>query len=206
MDKYRNFNDLKQHERRGIDYDIQMRTGTSGIAVIAPHGGGIEPGTGDIAERVAGREHAFYCFKGIKKTGNAALHITSDQFDEPEGIKIAEEADCVLTIHGCSGTEEVIYVGGNNLDFRKMLLDTIAEAGFAVKDNPSSGLAGLKSENICNRGRTRRGGQIELSQGLRKKMFEGVVGDAGKGENKAFFDVVAALRKALNLYCKFSTD
>ncbi len=59
------------------------RSGSSGILVMAPHGGGIEPGTGDIADGVAGQHHSFYCFKGIKKQGNRALHITSNRFDEP---------------------------------------------------------------------------------------------------------------------------
>ncbi len=197
MDKYRNFDELKQHERKGIDYEIQMRKGASGIAIIAPHGGGIEPGTFDIADSVAGCEHAFYCFKGIKKTGNADLHITSDKFDEPNGIRIAEEADFVLAIHGCSGATEVIFVGGNDPERRKRFSDAIAQAGFIAKDKPRSGLEGQKPSNICNRGKTGQGCQLELSEGLREKMFEDLRNEAGRGKSSVFFDLVAALRKAL---------
>ena len=198
MDKYKNFNELQQHEEEGVDYDIQMRKGISGIAVIAPHGGGIEPGTVDIADSVAGGEHGFYCFKGIKKRGNSDLHITSDKFDEPNGIRIAEEADFVLAIHGCSGTEEVIFIGGNDIEFRKRLSYALVQAGFIVKGNPRSGLEGITPTNICNRGRTGRGGQIELSQGLREKMFEDLADSAGRRKRKEFFDLVAVLRKVLD--------
>jgi len=198
MDKYRNFKELKQYEIKGVDYDIRTRCGTSGIAVIAPHGGGIEPGTVDIADSVAGGEHALYCFIGLKGTGNADLHITSENFDEPVGVRTAEEADFVLTIHGCSGPDEVIYVGGNDLEYRKRFSDAIARAGFVAKDNPRSGLAGLKPSNLCNRGKTGRGVQIELSGGLREKLFENMTRHIGKGKRKEFFDIVAALRKALS--------
>ena len=58
---------------------------------MAPHGGGIEPGTTEIAEAVAGHEHTFYSFSGVKARGNSVLHITSSRFDEPEGIAIAKE-------------------------------------------------------------------------------------------------------------------
>ena len=33
-----------------------------------------------IAEAIAGNEHTYYCFEGIKPRRNYSLHITSDQF------------------------------------------------------------------------------------------------------------------------------
>lgn len=79
MDKYANYDDLKQHEKEGEDYVILSREGYSGIAVIAPHGGGIEPGTVDIADGIAGGRHSFYAFKGIKKKkmGSYILRATN---------------------------------------------------------------------------------------------------------------------------------
>ena len=71
--KYKRFFELKQKEQYGVDYVIQFRKGPSGVLVVAPHGGGIEPGTSDIADGIAGRKHSFYCFKGIKKFGNAPM-------------------------------------------------------------------------------------------------------------------------------------
>ena len=76
MDKYANFSALKQNEREGEDYTILHRNGDSKFAIMAPHGGGIEPGTMGIADAIAGNDHTFYAFKGIKKTRNTILHIT----------------------------------------------------------------------------------------------------------------------------------
>lgn len=202
MDKYRNFNELKKHEREGADYVIEMRKGVSGVAIIAPHGGGIEPGTVDVADSVAGGQHSFYCFKGIKKKGNAALHLSSDKFDEPNGLKIVEEATLVLAIHGCSETDEIVLVGGKDLEFRKMLSDAITRAGFVAKDNPGRGLAGTKPTNICNRGKTGCGGQIELSKAIRERMFENLCDEGKRKKKKEFFDIVGALRKGLICYMK----
>ena len=166
MDKYGNFRELKRHEREGTDYEIRVRKGSSGIAVIAPHGGGIEPGTLDIADKVAGKEHTFYSFKGKKKSGNADLHITSDKFDEPEGIQIAERADLVLATHGCIGKTHIIFVGGKDHDFRRILLNSISRAGFSTRESERAELRGRRSANICNRGRSRKGGQVEITESL----------------------------------------
>lgn len=68
MDKYANFIELAQNEREGEDYTILLRESNSKFAIIAPHGGGIEPGTLDLADAVASSDHTFYAFKGIKKT------------------------------------------------------------------------------------------------------------------------------------------
>ena len=98
---YHSYRELKENETEGQDYRIRKKWGPSGIAVMAPHGGGIEPGTTEIAEAVAGKAHTFYSFSGLKAKGNARLHITSRRFDEPVGVAIAEHSDVVLTIHGC---------------------------------------------------------------------------------------------------------
>ncbi len=49
-----------ENETKGKDYRIHLRHGKSGILVMAPHGGGIEPGTTEIADAVAGAERSFY--------------------------------------------------------------------------------------------------------------------------------------------------
>ena len=206
MDKYKNFSELKQHEKDSIDYEIQIRKGRSGIAVIAPHGGGIEPGTVDIADGVAGREHTFYCFKGIKKKGNTDLHITSDKFDEPHGIRIAEGSERVLAIHGCRDREEVIYVGGNDLELKGQLFYEIEKVGFVAEESMRPDLQGRKPGNICNRGRRGKGGQIEISESLREKMFDGLFHDAGKTKTSVFHSIVTAIPRALERFSPKTRD
>ncbi|SPD71862.1 conserved hypothetical protein [uncultured Desulfobacterium sp.] len=196
MGRYKNFSELRTHEEEGMDYEIYVRKGLSGIAVMAPHGGGIEPGTTDIADSVAGNEHTFYCFKGIKPSGNSSLHITSSAFDEPKGIIVAEEADFVITIHGCSGKNDSIYIGGNDQNSIKRLSHELALAGFAVMDKPRPGLEGTKKTNLCNRGRTGRGVQIEISSGLRSKMLKQIDNDI-LNHNKSFIVFIDILKHFL---------
>lgn len=60
----------------------------------------IEPGTAEIAEAIAGNEHSFYCFDGIKADGKGELHIPSHLFDEPRAIEAVKCAEVVVTING----------------------------------------------------------------------------------------------------------
>ena len=65
MDRYSGFDELKRHEKEGVDYRIRARLGYSGIAILSIHGGDIEPGTSQIADAIAGQEHTFYALEGI---------------------------------------------------------------------------------------------------------------------------------------------
>jgi phage replication-related protein YjqB (UPF0714/DUF867 family) len=172
MDKYINYNDLRQHEREGQDYVILCREGHSRIALVALHGGGIEPGTLEIADAVAGSEHSFYCFKGIKQRGNAVLHISSIRFDEPEGLRVAKKADIVVSVHGHHGKGEEIFVGGKDRDLKERLCDQLLKAGFKAVMSTTPGQHGQHLENICNRCGTGKGIQLEISRGLREKLFD----------------------------------
>lgn len=71
MVAYRNYSDLCRIEREGLDYRIRWRKAGRPYCVMAPHGGGIEPGTSEISDAIAGDEHSFYAFEGLKVHGNA---------------------------------------------------------------------------------------------------------------------------------------
>jgi phage replication-related protein YjqB (UPF0714/DUF867 family) len=43
------------------------------FAVIAPHGGAIEPGTTEVAEAIAGDRFSFYTLEGVKTRDNKRL-------------------------------------------------------------------------------------------------------------------------------------
>jgi len=180
MDRYASFEELAQYEVEGIDYIISARDGVSAIAVIAPHGGNIEPGTADIADSLAADRHAFVAFRGIKRSGNTALHIPSDRFDEPTAVRVAEASEMVVTIHGCRGSNETVYVGGRNHEVKTRLIQALHRAGFHVEESLTPGLKGKSLRNICNRCRGGEGIQIEISRGLRERMFDGL----GKGINR----------------------
>lgn len=201
MDKYRNFKELKLHEKEGTDFEICLRKGLSGIAVMAPHGGGIEPGTMDIADSVAGYEHSFYCFRGIKPFGNSKLHLTSERFDEPRGIRIAKGARHVLSIHGCTGRKDTILVGGRDTALKNSLINALTCAGFKTRESKQQqGLRGTRPGNICNRGRTGQGAQIEISEGLRRKLFEPLASGGPNEKRPVFHHMVNTIRKVLEAY------
>jgi len=171
MDRYQNFADLAAHETEGRDYVILYRDLKAEVAVMAPHGGGIEPGTIDIADALAGRHYSFYAFKGLKKTGNQVLHLTSDRFDEPVGVDIAHKASLVITVHGCRDSEETVYVGGNHRELQARLTAALTAAGFSAVISSEDGLRGINPENICNRCQNGQGVQLEISRGQRQRMF-----------------------------------
>src|SRR6266545_2359920 len=113
-DKYSNFKELTQNERAGVDYRILLRQAKEGFAIVTPHGGGIEPGTSEIADGIAGEEFSFYAFEGLKSSGNTDLHITATRFDETVCLTVIRRSNIVVTIHGehSEADGEGVFVGG----------------------------------------------------------------------------------------------
>jgi phage replication-related protein YjqB (UPF0714/DUF867 family)/RimJ/RimL family protein N-acetyltransferase len=197
MDKYGNFDELNQGEPEG-SFAIFSRNGTSGIAVIAPHGGAIEPGTTEIASSIAGNEHAYYTFTGRKRIGNNDLHITSTNFDEPIAMKIVKRSQKVLAIHGCTGQDPIGYIGGRDAILREQVQTALVDAGFQVRQSSTQNLKGDHPRNICNRGERQRGVQLEISEGLRQQMFRRLTSRKGREvTHEVFEQFVAAIRMAI---------
>src|SRR6476646_8006552 len=70
----------------GRDFRISFSDGNiARCLLVAPHGGGIEPGTSEILRALTDlSDWAWYEFAGFLRKGNKeALHITSTHFDEP---------------------------------------------------------------------------------------------------------------------------
>ena len=111
MDKYDTYAQLEKCETEDKDYAIVHRDLSSRIVVIAPHGGGIEPGTIDIADALAGCRYSFYGFKGLKKSGNSALHINSSNFDEPIAVKTLSVGHSKLQIGHFVAGFGIKYIG-----------------------------------------------------------------------------------------------
>jgi phage replication-related protein YjqB (UPF0714/DUF867 family) len=135
IDRYKNYTDLAKHERAGIDYRITVieRPG-SGIAVIAPHGGGIERRTSQIARAIAGDDFNLYLFEGLKGSGNfAALHITSCHFNEPSCLELVSKCSHVIAIHGCTGRDERVLIGGIDRPLKASIIESLRDAGVSVE-------------------------------------------------------------------------
>jgi len=173
-DTYPNFAELARHERAGIDYGIQVRRERPEFAIVAPHGGGIEPGTSEIADAIAAKAFSFCSFEGLKSSGNSDLHITSTHFDEPMCLTLLESTVVAITIHGeaTGASGESIFVGGLDTALGEEIADELAQSGFDIQEYGDSDLQGKEKENICNRGTSGAGVQLELSRALRETMFD----------------------------------
>jgi phage replication-related protein YjqB (UPF0714/DUF867 family) len=198
-DKYPDFATLARNEQSGIDYRALVRRVRPEFAIIAPHGGGIEPGTSEIADAIAGEKFSFYTFEGLRSSGNADLHITSTRFDEPMCLIVLGHSRAVLTLHGEHSEEdgEGVFVGGLDTALAARIGRVLARKGFDVREHEDPDLQGREPKNLCNRGTSGAGVQLELSRAVRKTMFESLT-RAGRKKPTARFEVfVTALRKAL---------
>lgn len=199
MPSYPSFTALKANEVVGVDYRIRVRRGLSGIAIMAIHGGGIEPGTTEVADAVAGQWHTFYTFSGLKPSGNTGLHISSRKFDEPAGQFIAQNSRTVVTIHGCRDESLATYVGGRHAAMKKAIRAALASAGFTATD--ARRFPGINPKNICNRGRSGMGVQLEISIAMRRLLFEDISRLHRKRITACFPAYVRAVQRGINRSC-----
>ena len=198
-DKYPNFEELSRNETSGIDFRILVRQATSAFAIVTPHGGGIEPGTAEIADAIAAEDFSFYAFEGLKPAGNADLHITSTYFDEPMCLNVVELSNIVITIHGEHSEEdgEGVFLGGRDEKLGRRLGAALKSKDFAVSKHSDPQLQGLESKNLCNRGASGKGVQLELSRSVRKEMFSSLSREGRKHTTTRFCAFIDALRSVM---------
>ncbi len=196
-DKYLSFAELAACAVEGRDYSRRLEDRSSPIAILAPHGGGIEPGTSEIAAALAGDVFSLYCFEGLKPVRNAELHLTSTRFDEPLCLRLLAATRTAITIHGATGRGAEIIAGGRDERLKSLLAAALAAAGFTVEADGSGRTAGHDERNLCNRGTSGEGVQLELRAGFRRSLFAGR-GRSGRWSTTPAFDAfVAAVRGAL---------
>ncbi len=189
-DQFESFEDLVK--ACGKDsYRLEVRNTDSDYAVIAPHGGRIEPDTDMIARTIAGADLKLYAFIGRLGKDEANLHITSTRFNEPEGDALVRSARVAVAIHGRkrgTGDADEIHMGGANLAARDAIATALTQAGFKTANAPPR-LAGKEPGNICNRC-TDKGVQLELTKPLRQHL---------KSDAKALQRFAHAIRAGLGL-------
>ena len=170
MAEFSDHRELCLNRVEGRDFRIRRGKRESSVAIIAPHGGTIEPVTSRLAGATAGRSFSWYCFEGLRgNRGN--LHITSSNFDEPRCLELIASCDVVLAIHGRTddGDLTTIFAGGLHESLRNAITLELNEPGFSTtSDSPK--YAGRARSNICNRGRLGRGVQLEIPGSLRDKL------------------------------------
>jgi phage replication-related protein YjqB (UPF0714/DUF867 family) len=199
-DKYANFQELSANEIAGVDFRILARQSKTRFAIVAPHGGGIEPGTSEIAEAIAAEESSFYAFEGLKSSGNTDLHITATRFDEPMCLALIGRSEAVITIHGehSEADGEGVFVGGRDDVLGSTLGEALKAKGFDVRKHPDRKVQGLEAKNLCNRGISHKGVQFELSRSVRLTMFESLSREGRRHTTTRFCEFVDAVRNVLN--------
>ncbi len=162
-DRYRNFAELNRYEN---GFRVQVQDRASEVTILAPHGGRIEPNTSEVAALIAGDHYNLFCFNGLKESGNRDLHITSHRFDHPQALSLVSTSSYVVAVHGCTVNKPIVYLGG--LD-DELIRQINSELGNLQLDSEwgNDRFKGRHRNNICNRGRLKRGVQLELSRGIR---------------------------------------
>ncbi len=168
LDKYKNFFELENNEKEGIDFSIEIIDRGNRYAIIAIHGGKIEPATTEIARALAGKDLSFYSFAGNKDTEEESekLHITSTRFDEPKCLDLVRRSTCAISIHGRFGESDFVMVGGLDDVLITKIMNALQSAGFKT-ERPAENVNGNSSRNICNKCSSGHGVQLEISRSLR---------------------------------------
>lgn len=200
--------------------DFRVAFGDSKIELcllIAPHGGGIEPGSSEILRAVVELGGwAWYEFAGFLRKGNKeALHISSTRFDEPTLKSMLPQAGFVVTFHGASESgESIVYVGGKWKLGRQTVTESInaafGEHGIQATDAVESGggahLRGLDDSNITNLGRRAEGVQLEFSRGARNLLFPPDSSREARGRRSAQLRPLAgSIHAAVKKLCDIAT-
>jgi phage replication-related protein YjqB (UPF0714/DUF867 family) len=170
-DRYRSFAALDAEQKRGIDYQIRLEDRGTAIVVVAPHGGRIEPGSSEIAMAIARNDYSFYAFEGLRSgRPHGDLHITSTRFDEPQARALIAAADTAIAIHGRvdGDSPRTIWAGGRAHGLRDAIASSLAAAGFHT--TIEGRLAGRQAANICNRGVSGCGVQLEIPWSVRDNL------------------------------------
>jgi phage replication-related protein YjqB (UPF0714/DUF867 family) len=176
LSQYRNFAELAAHQTEDRDYRITVEhRPASAVAVIAPHAGSIERRTSHISRALAGDDFNLYLFEGLDSNGSfVPLHVTSHRFDEPVCLRLIADCATVLAVHGCHRRQECAYVGGLDELLKQRVAEAIRDAGVCVYTDGHD-FPGRHPHNVCNRGASGRGVQLELSDSLRGGVREACV-------------------------------
>jgi phage replication-related protein YjqB (UPF0714/DUF867 family) len=167
--------DLAARFVEGRDFVVEVHDRPSTAAVVAIHGDPIERGVSRIARRIAGTEHRLYLLEGrLPALNYEHLHLASSRFDDPRCLDLIAGCERVVTIHGCNGVQEEALLGGLDETLRSRIAAELAAAGVPCRSEGHR-FPGRQPSNICNRGGTRMGVQIELTDPVREGRLEALV-------------------------------
>jgi phage replication-related protein YjqB (UPF0714/DUF867 family) len=195
-DKYCSYEELRAAEAPDA-FQIAISDRNTPAVIVAPHGGKIEIGTTQIAEAIAQTDFSIYAFHGKKESDNTELHITSTRFDEAMARALVARSEYCITVHGAAGAGELVFLGGLHEELKALLRDRLTEAGFEPAESSDPDLQGTNPLNICNRGASRAGVQLEIMRGLRDALTDQTDPEAA-GRLASFASAVRAAIQGTN--------
>ena len=169
---YQSMTQLEKETTEGVDWRKDTKNTGNQVLIVAPHGGSIEQGTTELTKALADKgNYDYYSFEGIRPKNNSELHVTSTHYDDPTLNQMIKNRTATISIHGASGTEEIIYLGGPRSDLRNAIEKQLVGCGFTVKVPPEY-LGGQNNKNFINKEDNNTGVQLELTTALRKAFFK----------------------------------
>ncbi len=169
------FADLCARHPEGRDFVVECLRRPAATAVVAIHGDPIERGVSNIARQIAGDEHNLYLLEGrLPALNYEHLHLASSRFDDPRCLDLIVHCERVVTIHGCNGLDENVLLGGLDEALKARIAAALGAAGVPCQTEGHK-YPGLQPSNICNRGATGKGVQVELTDPVREGRLEAAV-------------------------------
>lgn len=169
------FADLCTRFTEGRDFVVEVLQRPSTAAVVAIHGDPIERGVSRIARQIAGDAHNLYLLEGrLPELNYEHLHLASSRFDDPRCLELIAPCERVVTIHGCNGLEENVLLGGLDEALKARIAAALSAAGVPCQTEGHR-FPGRQPRNICNRGATGMGVQVELTDPVREGRLEAAV-------------------------------
>jgi phage replication-related protein YjqB (UPF0714/DUF867 family) len=162
--------ELVLRAERGVDYDITVSDRGATVTVLALHGGGIAPLTGELATEIAGEWYNLYLLRGLRAAGNEALRLPSLRYSELRCDGLLSRSLLALAVTGaagCTDDDAPIQVSGQSEHLVAALMTALTAAGFAAKASTSrvERLA-LQCYNRAQQG----GAVLALPWGLRQSL------------------------------------
>ena len=198
---FSSYSQLVLNTTQEIDYIVDVQQPSQEMALVAIHGGAIEPLTGEIVTAVAEDRYSRYVFDGRRENEIEALRIPLSRYDEIRLKALLQRSLAAVVIDGSPEKESVVHLGGGNRPLLAHVRAAMEKLGYAPErlTLPGASYTPSRLYNWPQRG----GVLIELSRGLRQSLLEGPL-DArfrdAEARNERFQALVDALQGAIVAY------
>ena len=200
QDVYSSFNELRDNEIRGVDYEIESRIANQGdcrVLIKAIHGGIIEKGTDQLVKEVTknGDLYDYYTFISMKdKYEGRYLHVTSNNYDHSLAKELVGYSNITVSLHGYNDRQNkhTIICGLDDITIQT-ITNELKEAGYSVSDATNyPNLGGKNPKSITNQNERGKGVQIEISTKQRNAFF-----DKEGNYTEEFYEYASAIRQGI---------